>query len=87
MQLIGIGCFRMGPAINVLAWNVRGFNCPNRQGDVKWVLRTFACDVAIVQESKLEVVSRPIAISLWSRRPIEWLYLPSMGRSGGIIVI
>ena len=55
--------------------------------DVKWVLRTFACDVAILQESKLEVVSRPLAISLWGRRPIEWLYLPSVGRSGGIIVI
>ena len=56
-------------------------------GDVKWVLHTFACDVAILQESKLEVVSRPLAISLWGRRPIEWLYLPSVGHSGGIIVI
>ena len=48
----------MGPAVNVLAWNVRGLNCPNKRGDVKWVLHTFACDVAILQESKLEVVSR-----------------------------
>jgi len=92
MQLIGIGCFRIRPEVNVLAWNVlawnvRGLNCPNKRGDVKWVLRTFACDVAILQESKLEVVSRPIAISLWGRRPIEWPYLPSVGHSGGIIVI
>jgi len=47
----------MGSAANVLAWNVAGHNCPNMQGDVKWV-RTFAYDVAIIQESKLEVVSR-----------------------------
>jgi len=64
VKLIGIGCFRMGPAVNLLAWNVRGLNFPNKQGDVKWVLRTFAYDVAILQESKLEVVSRPLAISL-----------------------
>ena len=51
------------------------------------MLRTFGCDVAILQESKLEVVSRSIAVSLWGRRPIEWRYLPSVGRSGGIIVI
>jgi len=87
MKLIGIGCFRMGPAVNLLALNVRGFNCPNKRGDIKRVLRTFACDVTILQESKLEVVSRPLAISLWGRRPIEWLYLPSVGRSRGIIVI
>ena len=70
MQLIGIGCFRMEPTVNVLAWNVRGLNCPNKQRDVKWVLHTFACDVAILEESQLEVFSRPIAISLWDRRPI-----------------
>jgi len=50
-------------------------------------LRRFSCDVAFLQESKMEVVSLPIAISLWGRRPLEWLYLPSMGRSGGLVVI
>ena len=51
------------------------------------MLRTFACDVAILQESKLKVVSCPIPISLWGHRPIEWLYLSSVGCSGDIIVI
>jgi len=65
--------FSDGANVNVLAWNVTGLNCPNNRGDVKWVLRTFACDVAILQESKLEVVSHPIAISLWGHRRFEWL--------------
>ena len=77
----------MGPTINLIAWNVRGLNCPNKRGDVKWVLRSFTFDVAILQESKLDVVSRQVVISLWGRRPSEWLYLPSVGHSGGIIVI
>jgi len=47
----------------------------------------FSCDVPILQESKMEIVSRPIAISLWGRHPLEWLYFPSKGRSGGIIII
>ena len=51
------------------------------------MLRTFACDVAILQELKLEVVSCLMVISLWGHHPIEWLYLPSVDRSGGTIVI
>ena len=38
-------------------------------------------DVAILQESKTEVVSHPIDISLCGCRPLEWLYLPSVGNS------
>ena len=45
--------FSDGASINLIAWNVRGLNCPNKRGDVKWVLRSFASDVAILQESKL----------------------------------
>ena len=77
----------MGPTINVLSWNVRGLNCPYKRGNLKWVLRRCSCDVAILQESKMEVVTRSIAISLWSRRPFEWIYLPSVGCSGAIIVL
>ena len=50
-------------------------------------LCTFDCNVAFLQESKLEAVSRPIAISLWGCHPIERLYFPSVGHSRGIIVI
>ena len=87
MKLQGIGCIRMGPTINVLAWNARGLNCLMKQRDVTRFLRTFSCDVAILQESKLEIVSRPIAISLWGCCLLEWLYLLSVGCSRGIIAI
>ena len=48
----------MGTYVNIISWNVRGLNCPVKRGDVKWVLRKFACDVAILQESKMEEVGR-----------------------------
>jgi len=35
----------------------------------------------------MEVVTRSIAISLWGRRPVEWIHLPLLGRSGGIIIL
>jgi len=77
----------MGENIKIISWNVRGLNCPNKRGDVKWVLRNYRCDIAILQESKMEEVDHPVAISLWGSRSMDWLALPSRGRAGGIIVI
>ena len=50
--------------IKIMSWNVRGQNCPNKRRDAIWVLRNFCCDIAILQESKMEEVNHPIAISL-----------------------
>ena len=51
------------------------------------MLRKYACDVTILQESKMEEVGRDVVVSLRGRRRVEWRYLPSVGRSGGIIVL
>uniref|UniRef100_A0A7C8YQP7 Endonuclease/exonuclease/phosphatase domain-containing protein n=1 Tax=Opuntia streptacantha TaxID=393608 RepID=A0A7C8YQP7_OPUST len=77
----------MAANINIISWNVRGLNCPNKSGDVKWVLRNFRCDIAILQETKMEEVNFSTAFSLWGRRSVDWLVLPSVGRSGGIVFI
>ena len=77
----------MGTYVKVISWNVRRLNCPVKRGDVKWVLHKFACDVAILQESKMEEVGCEVVVSLWGRRRVEWRFLPSEGRSGGIIIM
>ena len=51
------------------------------------MLRKFACDVAVLQESKMEEVERDVVVSLWGRRTVERRFLPSVGRSGGIIIL
>jgi len=56
----------MGTCVKVISWNVRGLNCPNKRGDVTWVLHRFACDIAILQESKMEVVGQQVVVSLGS---------------------
>ena len=48
----------MGTCVKVISWNIIV-----QRGDVKWVLRRFACDIAPLQESKLEVVGRHIVVS------------------------
>ena len=71
----------------ILSWNVRRLNCPNKTGDVRWVLHKYFCDFAVLQEHKMEDVNHPIVINLWGCRPTNWIFLPSTGRYGDINVI
>ena len=73
--------------MRIISWNVRGLNCPLKRGSVRWVLRRYSCDVAILLESKLEGVNRQVVLSVWDRRQVKWISLPSIGRSGGINII
>ena len=77
----------MGDNINIISWNVRGLNCPNKRGDVKWVLCNFRSDIAILQETKIEEVNLSTAISLWGHRSVDWVVLPSVCRSRGVVII
>ena len=84
---MGRNQFSRGENIKIISWNVRGVNCPNKRGVVNCLLRKFRCDIAILQESKMEEVNHPVVFDLWGRRSMDWLALPSVGHSGGIIVI
>ena len=72
--------------LRIISWNVRGLNCPLKRGSVRWVLRRYTCDVAILLETKLQEVDRRMVCSLWGRRRVKWVYLSSSGWSGGIII-
>ena len=48
--IVGDSLVPDGATINVLSWNVRGLNCPDKRGNVKWVLRRCSYDVAILQD-------------------------------------
>ena len=54
---------------------------------MRWVLWRYSCNVAILLESKLEEVDRRVVLNLWGRRQVKWVYLPSSGRSGGIVIL
>jgi len=73
--------------LRIISWNVRELNCPLKRGSVRWVLRRYFYDVAILLESKLQEVDRRMVCSLWGRRQVKWAYLSSSGRSGGIIIL
>ena len=44
-------------------------------------------NIGILQKSKMEDVNHPIAISFWGHCPLVWLFLPFVGRYGGVVII
>ncbi|MCH87331.1 endonuclease/exonuclease/phosphatase family protein [Trifolium medium] len=51
------------------------------------MVRQHKIDFLAIQETKLEVISESLCHSLWGSNDCQWVFLPSEGRSGGILSI
>lgn len=69
----------------VLSFNVRGLGGSLKRKKIKELVRSHRVDFLAVQETKMEVISESLCISLWGYQDCDWVYLPSVGRSGGIL--
>ena len=58
-----------------------------KRGYVKGMLHRPACDIVILQESKLEVVGCQVVVDLWGQSHVQWVFFPSMGCLRGINII
>jgi exonuclease III len=72
---------------NILSWNVRGLNCPNKRLMMRNLLRQWRVDIVCLQETKLDLISRKIIKSLWGCSYADYCYVASSGASGGILLM
>ncbi|KAG2711914.1 hypothetical protein I3760_04G100200 [Carya illinoinensis] len=70
----------------MLSWNIRGLNDPNKWLRVKNLLCQWKLDIVCLQETKLEFIDRSIITSIRGCPFVRWVFLSSMGASGGIIM-
>ncbi|KAK2423798.1 hypothetical protein QL285_034226 [Trifolium repens] len=54
---------------------------------IRELIRLHKIDFLALQETKLEVISESLCFSLWGSQDCDWAYLPTEGRSGGILSI
>lgn len=73
--------------LSVLNWNVRGLNCPNRRAAVNTTIAASACQLACLQESKLETVDASTAAFLGGYRLKGFAQRPALGTRGGILML
>jgi exonuclease III len=67
-------------------WNVRGLNGAGKQAVVRSLVASSRNDVVCLQETKIEVFSRISILQLLGPEFSNYVYLPSVGVSGGILV-
>ena len=71
----------------MLCWNVRGLNSEARQHDVRAKIEESKCSIICLQETKCENFDIRIIRSFCPRRFDQFAFSPSVGASGGILVI
>lgn len=70
--------------MNILNWNIRGMNSPRKRQALTEYISKYQVDIIAIQETKKETFSLRILRSLSHKLDI-WIYLPSIGKSGGIL--
>ena len=73
--------------MKIISWNIRGLGGRRKRLLVKEQLRKIKPDIVILLETKREIVDRQLVASVWGSRFKEWVFSPSLGRSGGIAVL
>jgi exonuclease III len=66
---------------------VRGLNADNRQREVRGKIDESECDVICLQETKCEAFDWRLIRKFCPKKFDSFAYAPSVGASGGIIVI
>jgi hypothetical protein len=70
----------------ILIWNVLGLNGSARQDVVRTLVDSARVDVVCLQETKMVDVSRFLLLRMLGPAFDNFVFLPSVGASGGILV-
>jgi len=72
---------------NVLSWNVRGINARWKWDVVRDKIVQSSYDIVHLQETKREAFDRPLVNNFCPSAFDTFEFIPSVGASGGILVI
>jgi len=61
----------------ILSWNVRGLNAQARRDDVRTLVDDIRPSIVCLQETKLDVISLSLILSMLGRAFTEYAYLPA----------
>ena len=73
--------------MKILSWKIWGSGSQTKRRVIKKVICRINPDLVVLQEVKRELIAQAFVASIWSSRFKEWVVLPAIGRSGGIVVI
>jgi hypothetical protein len=71
----------------ILCWNIRGINSEGKWDAIKSKIKESSCDILFLQETKREFFDAQYIKNFCHARLNEFDFLPSVGASGGCIVV
>ena len=73
--------------LKIISWNVRGLNDCEKRLRIWNMIKGWGIDIICLQEKKMGLIPRREIRSLWGCQHLDWLYLGSIGASGGVLVM
>jgi hypothetical protein len=67
--------------------NIRGLGGAVKRSTIKELIRKEKIQFLAVQETKMETISDSFCYGLWGGEDCQWVFLPSIGNSGGLLSI
>lgn len=71
----------------ILSWNIRGLGDDLKITTIRNAIRRNHASIVTIQETKKELIDDTLVRKLWGNNGCDYVYLPSEGRSGGILVM
>jgi exonuclease III len=71
----------------ILNWNIRGINSENKWNALSSKIEEINCDIICIQETKREHFDGQYLKKFCHKKFNEFVFLPSVGASGGMIII
>ena len=71
---------------SILVWNARGLNQRDRRNSVRDVVLSSGVDVVCLQETKVEVMTQRLFLSVFGSEFDKFVALPAAGMRGGVVI-
>jgi hypothetical protein len=73
--------------MRIITWNVRGLGGYEKKQEVRNLINEKKPSIICLQETKLSVIDDFIGAALWGTLTQSYSYRPSVGASGGLLVM
>ncbi|MCH83336.1 endonuclease/exonuclease/phosphatase family protein [Trifolium medium] len=73
--------------MKILSWNIRGLGGMEKKKEVRNLVREKNLLFLCLQETKLGVCDDFLCASLWGNSPLGYFFRPSVGASGGLLIL
>jgi exonuclease III len=72
---------------NILCWNIRGINASCKWTSLRSKIKESSCDILCIQETKSEAFDQAYIKNFCPGDLDKFDYLPSVGSSGGMLIV